>query len=187
MMESSNEKKQIFYTIVLLLTLIIMIIGASIAYFSLVSSQKDEGTKLYTGRLEINYIDGTYIKDPELWPMDKPNYNTFENVYRNTFQVTSSGTLDQTISVDLIVSRNDFEPGVIRYVIYSEKGIELSSGDVPQQTGKVNLTNNLFLKHDGSAKYTLIIYLKSTDYNQNFAMGSAITGKILVTSKQIKY
>ena len=102
MMESSNEKKQIFYTIVLLLTLIIMIISTTIAYFWLVSSQKDEGTKLYTGKLEINYIDGTYIKDPELWPMEKPSYNTYENVYRNTFQVTSSGTLDQTISVDLI-------------------------------------------------------------------------------------
>lgn len=187
MMESSNEKKQLFYTIVLLMTLIIMIIGTTIAYFSLVSSQKDEGTKLYTGKLEINYIDGTYIKDPELWPMEKPSFNTYDNVYRNTFQVTSSGTLDQTISVDLIVSRNDFENGVIRYVIYSETGVELSSGNVPQETGKVNLTNNLFLEHDGTAKYTLIIYLKSTNYNQNFSMGSAITGKIVVTSKQLKY
>lgn len=169
------------------MTLIIMIIGTTIAYFSLVSSQKDEETKLYTGKLEINYIDGTYIKDPELWPMDKPSFNTYDNVYRNTFQVTSSGTLDQTISVDLIVSRNDFEQGVIRYVIYSETGVELSSGNVPQETGKVNLTNNLFLKHDGTAKYTLIIYLKSTDYNQNFSMGSAITGKLVVTSKQLKY
>jgi len=187
MMESSNEKKQLFYTIVLLLTLIIMIIGTTIAYFSLVSSQKEEGTKLYTGKLEINYIDGTYIKDPELWPMKKPSFDTYENVYRNTFQVTSSGTLDQTISVDLIVSRNDFEDAVIKYVIYSETGVELSSGDLPQETGKVNLTNNLYLAHDGTAKYTLIVYLNSTDYNQNFSMGSAITGKLVVTSKQLKY
>lgn len=187
MMESSNSKKQIFYTVVLLMTLLIMIIGTTIAYFSLVSSQKEEGTKLYTGKLEINYIDGTYIKNPELWPMKKPSFNTYENVYRNTFQVTSSGTLDQTISVDLVVSRNDFNDGDIRYVIYSEKGIELSSGNVPQVSGIVNLTNNLYLASDGTAKYTLIIYLNSTDYNQNFAMGSAITGKLIVTSKQLKY
>ncbi len=187
MMESSNEKKQLFYTIVLIMTLIVMIIGTSIAYFSLVSKQKDEGTKLYTGKLEINYIDGTYIKDPELWPMEKPGFNVLDHVYRNTFQVTSSGTLDQTISVDLLVSRNDFKSGEIRYVIYSEKGIELSSGNVPQETGKVNLTNNLYLAHNGTAKYTLIVYLARTNYNQNFAMGSAITGKLLVTSKQLKY
>jgi len=187
MMESSNEKKQLFYTIVLLLTLIIMVIGTTIAYFSLVSKQKDEGTKLYTGKLEIDYIDGTYIKNPELWPMKKPSFNTYENVYRNTFRVTSAGTLDQTISVDLVVSRNDFEAGVIRYVIYNEKGNELSSGSVPKATGKVNLTNNLYLAHDGTAEYTLIVYLNSTDYNQNFAMGSAITGKIVVTSTQLKY
>ena len=58
MMESSEEKKKIFYTIVLILTLITMIVGATLAYFSLVGSQKEEGTVLYTGKLEINYIDG---------------------------------------------------------------------------------------------------------------------------------
>ena len=62
MIESSDGKKKIFYTIVLVLTLIAMIISTTIAYFSLVSSQKDEGTKLYTGRLDINYIDGVNIK-----------------------------------------------------------------------------------------------------------------------------
>ena len=58
MMESSESKKSIFYMVVLILTLITMIIGATLAYFKLLSSQKEEGTKLYTGKLEINYIDG---------------------------------------------------------------------------------------------------------------------------------
>ena len=43
--------------IVLLLTLITMIIGATLAYLNLVGSQKEEGTVLYTGTVKINYID----------------------------------------------------------------------------------------------------------------------------------
>ena len=55
MIESSESKKRIFYTIVLILTLVAMIISTTIAYFSYVQSQKDESTELYTGKLEINY------------------------------------------------------------------------------------------------------------------------------------
>ena len=95
MMESSESKKSLFYMIVLVLTLIIMIIGATMAYFSLMSSQKEEGTVLYTGKLEINYIDGVYIRNPELIPTKNPGYNTYKGVYRNSFSVASSGTLEQ--------------------------------------------------------------------------------------------
>ena len=49
MMESSESKKRIFYMIVLILTFITMIIGATLAYFSLISSQREEGTVLYIG------------------------------------------------------------------------------------------------------------------------------------------
>jgi hypothetical protein len=78
------------------------------AYFSLVSSQKEEGTVLYTGKLEINYIDGTYIKNPELMPVKNPGYNTYKGVYRNSFSVASSGTLEQTIELELEVASNEF-------------------------------------------------------------------------------
>ena len=66
MMESSIKKKNLFYTIVLILTLIVMIVGATLAYYKLVASQKEDSTVLYTGTLQIQYLDGVYIKDPEL-------------------------------------------------------------------------------------------------------------------------
>ena len=74
MIENSNEKKRLFYMIVLLLTLVTMIIGASLAYLKLVSSQKEEGTVLYTGTVKINYIDGKYIDDPVLIMIPKITY-----------------------------------------------------------------------------------------------------------------
>lgn len=186
MMESSESKKRIFYTIVLILTLITMLIGATLAYFSLVASQKKEGTVLYTGKLEINYIDGVYIKNPELLPISNPGYDTYDNVYRNNFSVASSGTLDQTISLELEVSKNEFSTNIIKYAVFNDKGQRLATGNVPQ-SGKVTLASDMFLESTGTAKYTLMIWLDNTNYNQNHEMGNTITGKINIHSKQIRY
>lgn len=186
MMESSESKKRIFYTIVLLLTLITMIIGATLAYFSLVASQKEEGTVIYTGKLEIDYIDGVYIKNPTLLPIKNPGYNTYENVYRNTFSVASSGTLEQVIQVDLEVTTNEFSNNMLKFAIYNENGQNLKNGNVPQ-SGLVNLISDTYLAPVGTAKYTLMIWLDNTNYNQNSEMGKTITGRINIHSKQIKY
>ncbi|MBQ8219523.1 MAG: hypothetical protein IJZ79_07210 [Bacilli bacterium] len=186
MMEVSQQKKKIFYVIVLILTLICLLVSATIAYFHLVASQKENGTVLYTGTLDINYIDGVYIKDPLLYPMKTVNYNTYNDVYRNTFSVESKGTLDQNIKIDLIVARNDFEVNALKYVIFNENGNELSTGFVPKN-GKVTLTENMYLASNDIAKYTLIIWLDDTDYNQNFETESIINGSISVHAVQVKY
>lgn len=171
---------------VLILTLITMIIGATLAYFSLVASQKEEGTVLYTGKLEINYIDGVYIKNPELMPMRNPGYNTYKGVYRNNFSVASSGTLEQTIDLELEVTNNEFRTNAIKYAIYNENGQLISRGNVPKE-GKVTLASNMYLEATGIAKYTLIIWLDNTNYNQNSEMGKTITGKINIHSTQLRY
>ena len=186
MMESSENKKRIFYMTVLILTLITMIIGATLAYFSLIASQKEEGTVLYTGKLEINYIDGVYIKNPELLPIKNPGYNTYKGVYRNSFTVSSSGTLEQAINIELEITNNEFSENAIKYAIYNDKGQQLSNSSVPKN-GKVSLASDMYLEPTGTAKYTLIIWLDNTNYDQNFEMGKTITGKINIHSRQIRY
>lgn len=186
MIESSEGKKRIFYIVVLVLTLIVTIISTTIAYYSFVQSQKPESTELYTGKLEIDYIDGVYIRNPELWPKKTVDFNTKENVYRNNFAVTSSGTLDQTITIDLNMAYNEFKEGALKYKLYSEKGKELATGIVPKE-GKTTIISNLYLAYNGTAKYTLIIWLGEMKYNQNTEMGKAMSGRIDIHSKQLKY
>ena len=185
MIESSPKKKDLFYTIVLVLTLIAMIVGATFAYFKLVGSQKEEGTVLYTGTLKINYISGTEINNPELLPVESVDFNTHDKVYRNNFEIASTGTLDQTISVDLEITRNDFNENTLKYVLYSNQGKQLAAGNVPK-SGTVNMTNNVFLGHGESTKYTLIIWWYSTGSNQTDEIGSVITGRINAEAKQIR-
>ncbi len=186
MMESSEEKKKIFYMVVLVLTLITMIIGATLAYFALIASQKEEGTILYTGKLEINYIDGVYIKDPELIPLSNPNYGTMNGVYRNSFAVSSSGTLEQLITLELEVTNNEFTDNSLKYALYNNKGEFMKQGNI-SGIGKIVLSDNLYLEPIGTAKYTLLIWLDNTNYNQNYEMGNTIMGRINIYSKQLKY
>lgn len=186
MIESSQEKKKIFYLVVLVLTLITMLIGAVFGIYSLIASQKEDDTKLYTGTLQINYIDGVYIRNPELIPTKNVDFSTYKGVYRNNFQIASSGTLDQIINLDLEISKNEFIENALKYAIYNSKGNELASGFVPK-TGKVNLASNMYLASGYVATYTLIIWLDNTNYNQNSEMGKIITGKINAYAKQIKY
>ena len=185
MVESNAKKKDLFYIVVLILTLITMIIGATFAYFKLVDSQKEEGTVLYTGTLKINYIDGTEINDPVLFPINNVNYNTHDKVYRNNFEIASTGTLDQTISVDLEITQNDFNVDDLKYVLYSNKGKQLASGNVPK-SGTINLANNIYLDSKETARYTLIIWWNNTNSNQTSEMGSIIKGRINAEAKQIK-
>ena len=62
----------------------------------------------------------------------------------------------------------------------------MARGNVPQ-IGKINLANNLYLNSHATTKYTLIIWLDNTNYNQNFEMGKIVSGKIDVYAKQLKY
>lgn len=179
-----NRKK---YFILLIITLIFISISTTLSYFSLIKSQKEEGTKLYTGKLEINYLDGVYIKNPSLSPRNEPTYDTYDNVYRNSFVVTSSGTLNQTISIDMQILKNEFSSGAIKYMIFNSKGEKMAQGSINHETGKYNLVDNLYLPYDGQAKYTLILWYSITDYDQLNEMGLSLQGRINIYSKQIRY
>lgn len=185
MVENSDEKKRLFYMIVLFLTLVVTIVGATFAYFKLVASQKEEGTVLYTGTVQINYLDGIYMDNPILYPKKSIAFDTKDDVYRNNFLVTSTGTLDQTLKIDLNVALNEFEPGWLRYTLFSSNGNELASGDVPK-SGVVNMANNIFLEHGASSRFLLIVWFKDNGSNQYTSEEKIIDGKIEVTAIQVR-
>jgi len=118
--------------------------------------------------------------------MKEPGYNTTKGVYKNTFSVASSGTLEQTIAVELQVSNNEFQNNAIKYVIFNDKGQKITSGNIPKKD-KITIASNMYLEPTGTAKYTLIIWLDNTNYNQNSEMGKTITGRINVHSTQLRY
>lgn len=177
-------KYEIFYLIILLISLIIMISGAVMAYFSASVSQEENGTKIYSGTLVINYIDGTEVHNPELFPRMAPtNVNDIENAYVNRFGVESSGTLDQYLTVSFDVNKNEFSKGSLKYSMFNNDGKLIKSGDIPQ-SGRVEIAGSTYLAAGGTTYFTFMVWLEETGTNQDSEQGKNFTGSIVVDAIQ---
>ena len=186
-MNNSKSRTDIFYFIVLILTLVIMIVGVTFTYFSLIASEKEDSTKIKTGTLAINYIDGQEIDTYALLPISEPNLNTKYSTYKKSFSISSSNsTLDQNFSIYIDVTNNEFDNNALGFILYDANGNRISSGNIPS-SGKVLLASNLELKTGENKSYTVLIWLQDNGKNQDYEQGKNFSGEFYITTKQIKY
>ena len=120
---SINNKKNIYYIISLILTLLIFVAASTFAYFSMVASREKDSTQIYTGTVMINYHQGDIIKGVNLVPgtdfgngSKVPNINTEHNVYKNNFSVSNSGTLPVKVDININISNNEFSHKILKYI-----------------------------------------------------------------------
>ena len=85
-MNNVANKKDFFYIIVLILTFITAIVGATFALYTFIFSQKEGSSAVYTGTLSIEYLSGEIISFNLLYPTEKPSMGTEKNVYKNNFK-----------------------------------------------------------------------------------------------------
>lgn len=165
------SKSDIFYLVILILSLMIMISSITIAYFSMMASQEDDDTKLYTGSLVINFIDGNVINNPMLIPRYEPNsISDINNIYVNEFEVESTGTLDQNIDIYMEVLSNEFANDTIKYKLFDNNGNSISTGYV-NGTNTVKIADTKYLEHGTKQKYTLMLWIQENEENQDNEKG----------------
>ena len=187
MEDSKRRKKDIFYLLLLFFTLITMIIGITFTSFLLLAKEDDDSTKVQTGTLAINYIDGQEIDTYALLPISEPNLNTKYSTYKKSFSISSSNsTLDQNISIYIDVTNNEFDNNALGFILYDANGNRISSGNIPS-SGKVLLASNLELKTGENKSYTVLIWLQDNGKNQDYEQGKNFSGEFYITTKQIKY
>lgn len=185
-MNNSKSRTDIFYFIVLVLTLLIMIVGVTFTYFSLIASDKEDSTYVKTGTLAINYVEGDTIDTYALMPINEPDLTTKYSVYKKKFSVKSTGTLDQTLDIYMFVTENDFDDNILGYSIYDSSGNKLAKGSIPK-SGRVLLKSNVYLKSNTSSSFTVLIWLKDNGKNQDYEMGNSFKGGFDIEASQIKY
>ena len=165
------SKSQIFYLVILILSLMIMISSITIAYFSMVASQENDDTKLYTGSLIINFIDGKVINNPTLIPRYEPtSISDINNVYINEFEIESTGTLDQNIDIYMEVLENEFTNNMIKYMLLDNNGNQVSTGYV-NGTGNIKIADNKYLEHGSKQKFTIMLWIQENELNQDDEKG----------------
>lgn len=183
-MNKAADKKDLFYIIVLILTLIAVVIGATFAAYYFLHKQEEGSSSVYTGTFSIEYLSGDIINFHSLTPTTDPSYETTENVYKNNFRVTNTGNLDGIITVNVDVNKNEFSNNVLMYKIFGAEGEEIQTGNFAYGTGLTELASNIALSSNETAEYTLIIWLQETGINQNEEMRKQLTGTIQVDANQ---
>lgn len=187
MEDSKRRKNDIFYLLLLFFTLITMIIGITFTYFSLLTKEEDDSTKVQTGTLAINYIDGQEIDTYALLPISEPNLNTKYSTYKKSFSISSSNsTLDQNFSIYIDVTNNEFDNNALGFILYDANGNRISSGNIPSSE-KVLLASNIELKTGENKSYTVLIWLQDNGKNQDYEQGKNFSGEFYITTEQIKY
>ena len=186
----NDKKKEIkvngYYVIILILSLIIMVIGISFAYFTAVSSQEKDKTRINTGTLIINFTDGIEINNPLLIPRSTPtNINDQEYLYTNTFSVESTGTLDQTIDIYLNITTNQFSNGTLKYKVYNTNGQQMKEGTLTQ-SGDMRILENTYLGAGQTAEFTLMIWLQETGTGQNQDQAKSLVGTMRAEATQVR-
>ena len=181
-MSTSANKKDFFYIVVLILTFITVMIGATFAVYSLSLSQKKGSSFVYTGTFGVQYLSGDIINCNFLKPMKEVNLEDESNVYKNKFIVTNTGTLKGIFSIGVEIIRNDFSDETLMYSIYDEKGL-LADGFLEGQD-KIMTVANVKLEGGKTKDFILVIWIKDNEKNQNEEMKKALVGKMIVSGVQ---
>ena len=184
-MNSSANKKDFFYVVVLILTFITVVVGMTFAIYYWIFSQEEGSSAVYTGTLSIDYLSGNLIDFHLLYPSLEPDVNATENVYRNEFKITNTGTLDGIMQVSLDILINEFSNDTLKYILFDLDGNPLSTGYV-NGTGDIVISNNVLIPGNTSQNYILIIWLNENFQEQNEEMKKYLTGSIAADAVQKK-
>ena len=180
---NSEEKKNLFYIVLMILTLITVIVGAAFAAYTFLHSQKEGSTSVYTGTLSIEYMQGNRIYLNKMFPVRSPKITDTENIYKNVFKIKNTGVLDGVLRIGIEIKRNEFEEGSLKYKLFNSSGSELTAGNVPKN-GNFEILNNVLIESDKTVEFILIIWLEENYQNQNDEMGKILTGIVRADASQ---
>lgn len=146
---------------------------------------KKDSTRVYAGKLDVKYTKGNDVITNTLYPIPEPSFEETKDIYKTTFTVGSEGTLEQNVSINFQVAKNEFSTNAIKFALYSGDGEKINTGYL--NTGMVTLIDNLYFEKVETREYVLIIWLQETPEDQSAEQGSKLSGRIVVNSKQYGY
>lgn len=190
-MNNTANKKDIFYIVVLILTFITVVVGATFAIYTHILSQEEGTSAVYTGTLSIEYLSGEIINVNKLYPREEPTIETTKNVYKNNFKVTNTGSLDSRIEIRLVIDNNNFgenslpgEAPPLKYSLYNSEE-KIKTGWINKEGIKLEtLADNIELTNNTTEEYTLLIWIDDNGENQNHEMDKKLEGRIEVKAMQ---
>ncbi len=188
-MEKVESKKVLLYSVIVM-TIILVVVGVSYAYFSATANSNEQVVQ--SGVLEITYQNGQNIATTEIVP------TTEDEADIHQFTVTNTGTLDTTYSISMInislqKSNNPTTSFNLNWALY-ETNSDYVEGSLLQkgtfspesnyQLGDSNhvIISDLSLPASQSQSYSLKVWLQETGTPQNEDQGMSLSFTVEVNT-----
>lgn len=180
--DTNNKNNGIWYMVLSVLTLLVAVLGATLAY-KIVTGYKKNDVVVRAGTLSIKYIDGKVVNNPSLNPRVRPvSINDTINTYKKEFVVKSTGSLNQDLTIYFDVSKNEFSDNSLAYLLYEEEFL-VDEGYV-NGVGKVKLASGRNLKSGKKKKYTFMVYLLENGKLQDSEKDKSLSGSFVIDAIQ---
>ena len=188
-MEEKKINKSIIFSVVAVLLLVVVVIGATVAYFS-AQAQTDVQT-VTTANLTMGFEAGDIIRATNITPINDSEIKT--KATELPFSVTNTGTehMNLTIKLTDITIDEALKDVDFRWGLYNaDTGNGLSFGIFKYTTTEELLYTDTIIdaaNPDITKNYILRIWLHDDGALQNEFMGKTFSGKVTVTGEAIEY
>ena len=181
------DNKNKIIIVIIVLALIILCGGLTFAYFTSQTNNESGSTIVVKGgTMTVVYAGGTGdIIVENIYPRDEEWAN-------KTFTVTGNNSteLDMDYRLYLVTTSNDFNFGDLTYTISgtstnaSDTLIQKSEQKIPKN-GELLLGSGIFKSNNATHSYSLKIYYKENNTNQNNGQGKNYTGYVRLNNGNV--
>ena len=178
-----KDKKPI---IILIVTILVLVIGVSLAYFGLtiIGNDTAKKNKIVTGNLELTFTDNDEISLSGVFPGDSitktitvKNTGTKEASYNLVWTELTNEFINDEIIVEATcknINSSNTEDGTCNSI--SQKAVSSAS----------NITSNIPVKPGYTQEYTVKITFIDTGKPQNYNKNKSFSGKLGITESSAK-
>lgn len=198
----NNRGQTIFLSVIGIATLLVAIIGATFAYFSITVTGNEGASSIFitTAVLgEVSFEDGTEIRLENIRPEDDKTQNP--NEATKQFTVAYTGTEELTKPIVYQITLEEFENTIspnaqTGWFVHSLTGtsnkagtdgdvlVSLAQTDVPEKAAQPTQlgANGQLNAPETTHTYTYNIHLLDSGTNQNAVQGKSFTGRLQVVT-----
>jgi len=194
-MEEKKISRNIIFSVVAVLLLVVVVAGATYAYFTATASTAKQEVK--TGSLAMGFESGEFLRADALMPISDSEIKT--KAAELDFSVTNEGTehMNLTISLTDIEISDDLKDVDFRWGLYNkDTGNGLAFGafkDIGTSKSMVIYENTIIdavldeNEEDITKNYTLRVWIHDDGANQNHMQGETFSAKVTVDGEPVKY
>ena len=169
----SNNKTSITLILSMIISLLLITIGLSFAYFTANITNTEDSTTIYAsgGVMNINYDGGENINAPNIFPDSNPfitkeftvtgkNSNPNEDMHYHLLLVLDENTFRSSALTYTLESNNEDDNGYVVPEIITQTGIKTGEREIFLGNGMFTPTNNNGKTHS----YTLKLYFPKIEH-----------------------